>query len=102
MKVMGYNKTRQVQEQRSGNGVKTGKKKEFFDQLYDIDFINQVIDSMEGIQEQSSFLSESLEDISDFDKMMNTSVLKPVSTIISKNAPCPCGSGKQYKRCCGK
>ncbi|MEP6951958.1 MAG: SEC-C metal-binding domain-containing protein [Ginsengibacter sp.] len=20
----------------------------------------------------------------------------------SKNAPCPCGSGKQYKRCCGK
>ena len=21
---------------------------------------------------------------------------------IGKNAPCPCGSGKQYKRCCGK
>jgi preprotein translocase subunit SecA len=21
---------------------------------------------------------------------------------ISKNAPCPCGSGKKYKRCCGK
>jgi SWIM/SEC-C metal-binding protein len=20
----------------------------------------------------------------------------------SKNAPCPCGSGKKYKRCCGK
>jgi uncharacterized protein YecA (UPF0149 family) len=20
----------------------------------------------------------------------------------SRNAPCPCGSGKQYKRCCGK
>lgn len=21
---------------------------------------------------------------------------------VSKNAPCPCGSGKKYKRCCGK
>lgn len=21
---------------------------------------------------------------------------------LSRNAPCPCGSGKQYKRCCGK
>lgn len=20
----------------------------------------------------------------------------------SRNAPCPCGSGKQYKRCCGE
>ena len=20
----------------------------------------------------------------------------------ARNAPCPCGSGKQYKRCCGK
>ncbi len=23
-------------------------------------------------------------------------------TVISKNGPCPCGSGKKYKRCCGK
>jgi uncharacterized protein YecA (UPF0149 family) len=21
---------------------------------------------------------------------------------ISRNAPCPCGSGKKYKKCCGK
>jgi SWIM/SEC-C metal-binding protein len=30
--------------------------------------------------------------------------LKPVATLPSlpsKNAPCPCGSGKKYKRCCG-
>jgi len=27
--------------------------------------------------------------------------LEPV-TEISRNAPCPCGSGKKYKRCCGK
>lgn len=24
----------------------------------------------------------------------------PVGTVISRNAPCPCGSGKKYKRCC--
>ena len=22
--------------------------------------------------------------------------------VVSRNAPCPCGSGKKYKRCCGK
>ncbi len=27
---------------------------------------------------------------------------KKKSTVISKNGPCPCGSGKKYKRCCGK
>ncbi len=25
-----------------------------------------------------------------------------LQSLPSKNAPCPCGSGKQYKRCCGK
>ncbi len=25
---------------------------------------------------------------------------KPVRTPISRNAPCPCGSGKKYKKCC--
>ncbi len=25
----------------------------------------------------------------------------PVSPVPSRNAPCPCGSGKKYKRCCG-
>ncbi len=24
------------------------------------------------------------------------------NAVPSKNAPCSCGSGKQYKRCCGK
>jgi len=25
-----------------------------------------------------------------------------LSPIVSRNAPCPCGSGKKYKQCCGK
>ena len=26
----------------------------------------------------------------------------PADRDISRNAPCPCGSGKKYKHCCGK
>ena len=33
------------------------------------------------------------------DKVSNTVRGKGV---VSKNALCPCGSGKKYKRCCGK
>jgi len=25
-----------------------------------------------------------------------------VSTKVGRNEPCPCGSGKKYKKCCGK
>ena len=48
---------------------------------------------------------------SDLPSETKTDLLKQVSMIsgggiqqkpISKNAPCPCGSGKKYKRCCGK
>ena len=28
--------------------------------------------------------------------------IPPVSEEINRNAPCPCGSGKKYKHCCGK
>jgi len=40
------------------------------------------------------------EDISDLEKALNP--LKPlVSTKVGRNDPCPCGSGKKYKKCCG-
>ena len=40
------------------------------------------------------------EDISDLEKMLNPP--KPVITDkIGRNDPCPCGSGKKYKKCCG-
>ncbi|MBO5305944.1 MAG: SEC-C domain-containing protein [Clostridia bacterium] len=28
-------------------------------------------------------------------------VVKRASEKIDRNAPCPCGSGKKYKKCCG-
>ena len=40
------------------------------------------------------------EDISDLEKLLNP--IKPVqSAKIGRNAPCPCGSGKKFKKCCG-
>ena len=27
---------------------------------------------------------------------------KPIQLGVGRNAPCPCGSGKKYKQCCGK
>jgi SWIM/SEC-C metal-binding protein len=42
------------------------------------------------------------EDITDLDLLLN----KPKTTVVEKtagrNEPCPCGSGKKYKKCCGK
>lgn len=42
------------------------------------------------------------EDISDVDRLLNPS--KPLKTgpTIGRNDPCPCGSGKKFKKCCGK
>lgn len=32
------------------------------------------------------------------EELKRQTAIKP----ISRNAPCPCGSGKKYKHCCGK
>jgi uncharacterized protein YecA (UPF0149 family) len=32
-----------------------------------------------------------------FDRMVN-----PTKKKIGRNEPCPCGSGKKYKKCCGR
>ena len=42
------------------------------------------------------------EDILDVDRLLNPSVTKTSDKKIGRNAPCPCGSGKKYKKCCGK
>jgi len=40
------------------------------------------------------------EDISDLEKLLNPP--KPIrSEKVGRNDPCPCGSGKKYKKCCG-
>jgi Predicted metal-binding protein related to the C-terminal domain of SecA len=40
------------------------------------------------------------EDISDLQKLLHPPA--PIkSTKVGRNDPCPCGSGKKYKKCCG-
>jgi SWIM/SEC-C metal-binding protein len=39
------------------------------------------------------------EDITDVERLLNPPM--PVKSVkIDRNAPCPCGSGKKYKKCC--
>jgi SWIM/SEC-C metal-binding protein len=47
------------------------------------------------------FESDKPEDISDFERTLNPPV--PIQyEKIGRNEPCPCGSGKKYKKCCGE
>lgn len=42
------------------------------------------------------------EDISDLERALNPP--EPIKATIEpgRNDPCPCGSGKKYKKCCGR
>ena len=44
---------------------------------------------------------DKLEDISDVEKLLNPPVRVKAEKKPARNAPCPCGSGKKYKKCCG-
>lgn len=41
------------------------------------------------------------ENISDLEKLLNPPAPIKAETKIGRNDPCPCGSGKKYKKCCG-
>ncbi|QTA86974.1 PBPRA1643 family SWIM/SEC-C metal-binding motif protein [Desulfonema magnum] len=41
------------------------------------------------------------EDTSDIDRLLNPVTPKKIENKIGRNDPCPCGSGKKYKKCCG-
>ena len=46
------------------------------------------------------FEPDKREDISDLEKVLNPN-LPARSNKVDRNGPCPCGSGKKYKKCCG-
>ncbi len=41
------------------------------------------------------------EDIIDLEILLNPSETTVVEKKVGRNEPCPCGSGKKYKKCCG-
>ncbi len=42
------------------------------------------------------------EDITDLEALQNPTKTRRVENKIGRNEPCPCGSGKKYKKCCGQ
>jgi SWIM/SEC-C metal-binding protein len=42
------------------------------------------------------------EDITDLEILLNPSRPKIAEKKVGRNEPCPCGSGKKHKKCCGK
>jgi SWIM/SEC-C metal-binding protein len=42
------------------------------------------------------------EDITDLEILLNPLKTKIAEKNVGRNEPCPCGSGKKYKKCCGK
>jgi SWIM/SEC-C metal-binding protein len=42
------------------------------------------------------------EDITDLETLLNPPKPKIAEKKVGRNEPCPCGSGKKYKKCCGK
>lgn len=40
------------------------------------------------------------EDISDVERLLNPSTPIRIEAKVNRNDPCPCGSGKKYKKCC--
>lgn len=42
------------------------------------------------------------EDIADLEALQNPTKTRRVESKIGRNEPCPCGSGKKYKKCCGQ
>lgn len=42
------------------------------------------------------------EDVTDLDILLNPQKTIVAETKIGRNAPCPCGSGKKFKKCCGR
>ena len=45
---------------------------------------------------------EKPEDTTDLERLLNPTKPKIAEKKVGRNEPCPCVSGKKYKKCCGK
>jgi SWIM/SEC-C metal-binding protein len=51
---------------------------------------------------QIEIMSDKPEDIADLEILLNWPEPKQTEKKVGRNDPCPCGSGKKYKKCCGE
>jgi SWIM/SEC-C metal-binding protein len=42
------------------------------------------------------------EDVNDLELLLNPTKTKIAEKKVGRNEPCPCGSGKKHKKCCGQ
>ena len=61
----------------------------------------QVIDEQEAPKEMVESGAGAAVKISNPDEEEETASAKPSGAKVGRNDPCPCGSGKKYKKCCG-
>ncbi len=80
------------------------------------DGIAEMLDSISALQDDPGLMTE-LDDLAERDDQLSASMLAvhalhaywhpqaeptaPRQSKIGRNAPCPCGSGRKFKRCCG-
>jgi len=48
------------------------------------------------------FAPEKPENTDDLELLLNSPKTKIAQKKVGRNEPCPCGSGKKYKKCCGQ
>jgi hypothetical protein len=72
---------------------------------YKPEYLKRKIYSSTSVLYHSTAFSSSIELISELENTVDTEEKEPVyvpSGKIGRNDPCPCGSGKKYKNCCGR
>ena len=66
------------------------------------------LEEIEAICEENGFIytiglePEKPENLSELNRLLNPPETRKHENKIGRNEPCPCGSGKKYKKCCGK
>ncbi|EDQ01232.1 PBPRA1643 family SWIM/SEC-C metal-binding motif protein [Shewanella benthica] len=61
----------------------------------------EVILEQHGLLANIEVNAEGVENIAELDGILNKPVTIRFEKTPSRNEPCPCGSGKKYKKCCG-
>lgn len=62
------------------------------------------VQTVEDVLDQLSYDNDYVDPLDKMGQMLCTNLCNPttISGKPSRNAPCPCGSGRKYKNCCGK
>ena len=66
--------------------------------------LQELLDDQEKIAELTDAIAESAAAIYEYSRAVDDGPTQPYrrqTSKVGRNDPCPCGSGKKYKKCCG-